>query len=540
MSQVNLDALIGREDLEIKDSKHSANQTPGVNISSLKKGELFMESLKKPQFQRSTWEWTPEKVYNLINSFRSGDLIPAIILWRGDGYNFVIDGAHRLSALIAWVNNDYGVGNLSQSFFGTNVERGQIEKAKETKRLVDENIGTYDDIVWAGANRDKALKERVEIAQLISARSIDLQWVPGNASQAEASFFRINEAASPLDSTEKRLLKARNKPMAIAARAIIRAGSGHKYWGKFSQKNQTTIEDIALEISDWLFKPQLETPVKTLDIPLAGKSYSTSTQELILNVVNFSNDIKIVDASKIKKTEDFPENNIADESSDGEVTINYLGKTKKMLANLTGTPSSSLGLHPAIYFYSKQGRYQITAFMAMLHLVKDYEARDQLTNFTMVRKKFEEFLWQHKSLVNQATTTWGSGAKGYVNLSKLFNYIITEFRNNRTESDIVNLLDEHEDYKFFKSGVRELNPKKRKDFSGESKSEVFMREGVENALRCHVCGGYLHKNSIQIDHDLEIENNGVGNADNGKLTHPYCNSIKKKLKVIGFIKPPIA
>jgi hypothetical protein len=535
MSQVNLDALITREDLEVKDSKQSANQTPGINISSLKIGQLFMESLKKPQFQRSTWEWTPEKVYNLIKSFTSGDLIPAIILWRGDGYNFVIDGAHRLSALIAWVNNDYGIGNLSQSFFGINVERGQIEKAKETKRMVDENIGTYEDIVWAGANRDTALIERVKIAQLISARAIDLQWVPGDASQAEASFFRINEAAAPLDSTEKRLLKARNKPMAIAARSIIRAGSGHKYWGKFSQTNQSRIEEIALEISDWLFKPQLETPVKTLDIPLAGKSYSPSTQELILNVVNFSNDIKIVDASRIKKTEDFPENNIPDESLDGETTIEYLTKTKRMLANLTGTPSSSLGLHPAIYFYSKQGRYQITAFMAMLHLVKDYETRNQLVNFTTVRKNFEEFLWQYKSIVNQATTTWGSGAKGYINLSKLFSYIITEFRNEKTEEEILILLDSHDDYNFFKSGVRELNPKKRKEFSTESKSEVFMREGVESALRCHICGGYLHKNSIQIDHDLEIENQGIGNADNGRLTHPYCNSIKKKLKTIGFL-----
>lgn len=538
MSQVNLDALIGREDLEIKDdSKQFANQTPGINISSLKKGELFMESLKKPQFQRSTWEWTPEKVYNLVKSFTSGDLIPSIILWQGDGYNFVIDGAHRLSALIAWVNNDYGMGNLSQSFFGTSVEKGQIEKSKETKRLIDEKIGTYHDIVWAGANRDKAIKERVEIAQLISARSIDLQWVPGNASKAEASFFTINEAASPLDSTEKRLLKARNKPMAIAARAIIRAGSGHKYWGKFSTKNQSAIEETALEISDWLFKPQLETPVKTLDIPLAGKSYSTSTQELILNVVNFSNNIKIVDASRIKKTEDFPENNIPDETSDGEVTINYLSNTKKMLANITGTLSSSLGLHPAIYFYSKQGRYQITAFMAILHLVKEYENRDQLVNFTIVRNLFEEFLWKHKSLVNQATTTWGSGAKGYLNLSKLFNYIINELNNKKTEQQIINLLDEHEDYNFYKSGIRELNPKKRKDFSTESKSEVFMREGIEAALRCSICGGYLHKNSIQIDHDIEIENEGIGNADNGRLTHPYCNSIKKKLKSIGFIKP---
>lgn len=536
MSQVNLDALIIREDLEIKETKQLANQTTNIDISNLKKGNLFVESLRKPQFQRSTWEWTPEKVYNLVRSFTNGDLIPAIILWRGEGYNFVIDGAHRLSALIAWVNNDYGIGTLSQSFFGSALERGQKEKAKETKKLIEDSIGSYEEIVFAGANKDKAPKEKIEIALRISALSIVLQWVPGNASQAEASFFTINEAASPLDGTEKRLLKARNKPMAIAARAIIRAGSGHKYWGKFSAKSQETIEEIASQISDWLFLPQLETPVKTMDIPIAGKSYSSITQELILNVVNFSNGIKIVDASRIKNADDFPENSIADEISDGEETIKYLRNAQKMLGNITGTQSSSLGLHPAIYFYSKQGRYQITAFMAMLNLVKDYESRKQLENFTTVRKKFEEFLWNHKTIVNQATTTWGSGAKGYVNLSKLFNFIIAEFLADKNEEQIIDILDKNQEYSFFKAGVRELNPQRRKDFSTESKTEVFMREGVESTLRCNICGGFLHKNSIQIDHDLEIENGGIGNSDNGKLVHPYCNSIKKNLKAKGFLK----
>ncbi len=539
MSQVNLDALIPREDLEIKEIKPAAKQTPGINISSLRKGELFVESLRKPQFQRSTWEWSPDKVYNLVKSFTNGDLIPAIILWRGDGNNFVIDGAHRLSALIAWVNDDYGIGNHSVSFFGSNMERGQVEKARQVKKMIEDDMGKYQDIVWAGQHQDKAPKERIEIAQRISALSIDLQWVPGNASQAEESFFRINEAASPLDATEKRLLKARNKPMAIAARAIIRSGGGHKYWGKFPTDNQEKIESIASELHDWLFKPQLETPVKTLDIPLAGKSYSESTQELILNVVNFSNSVKIVDASKIKKTDDFPEQSVSDETSEGQETIRYLTNTRKMLSNITGTFSSSLGLHPAIYFYSHQGRYQITAFMAILPLIKDYESKKQLMNFIMVRKRFEEFLWKHKNLIHQATTTWGSGAKGYNNLSKLFDYIIQQLRAVKTEEEILGLLDEHEDYSFFKPGGRELNPKHRKTFSTESKSEVFMREGIVNALRGIICGGYLHQNSIQIDHSLEIENGGIGNADNGGLTHPYCNSIKMVLIEIGFIKPSV-
>lgn len=538
MSQVNLDALIPREDLEIKEIKNLPSQSRDINISFLQKGQLWVESLRKPQFQRSTWEWSPEKVFGLIKSFTDGDLIPAIILWKGEGNIFVIDGAHRLSALMAWVNDDYGYGTMSRVFFTDNMETGQKEKARLTKKLIEENIGAYKDIVHAGANQGSSPEEYVRIAQMITGKAIDLQWVPGNASQAEESFFKINEAASPLDGTEKRLLRARNKPMAIAARAIIRAGRGHKYWDKFSENNQEKVEEVSSVIHDWLFKPELITPVKTFDIPLAGKSYSDTTQQLILNVVNFSNGIKIVDASKAKKKEDFPEYSIPDETTDGMETIKYLINTKKMLANIVGTQSSSLGLHPAIYFYSHQARYQITAFMAIINLIRDYERREQLIKFTTIRKKFEEFLWTNKNLVNQATTTWGSGAKGYINLSKLFDFIIQHLIGKKSEGEIIKELDSNPDYNFFKSGVRELNPKKRKDFSSESKSEVFLRAVQTNVLRCNICGGFLHVNSIQIGHEQDKKNDGKGNADNGSLEHPYCNSIKDNLLSIGFIKQP--
>lgn len=533
MSQVNLDALIPREDLEIKEIKNLPTQSRDINISFLQKGQLWVESLRKPQFQRSTWEWSPEKVYNLIKSFTDGDLIPAIILWKGEGNIFVIDGAHRLSALMAWVNDDYGYGNMSRTYFSDNMERGQIEKARSTKKLIEENIGSYNDIVYAGANQTTAPAEHVKIAQKINGQAIDLQWVPGNASQAEESFFKINEAASPLDGTEKRLLRARNKPMAIAARAIIRAGRGHKYWDKFPAENQRKVEEISTEIHDWLFKPELITPIKTWDISLAGKSYSDTTQQLILNVVNFSNGIKIVDASKAKKSEDFPEYLKQDEASGGLETIKYLSNTKKMLANIVGMQSCSLGLHPAIYFYSHQGRYQITSFMAIINLVKDYEERKQLIKFTTVRKHFEEFLWKHKNLVNQATTTWGSGAKGYVNLTKLFDFIIQCLLAKNTEDVILSKLDSHENYSFFKAGVRELNPKNRADFSNESKSEVFLKAAQTSILRCNICGGFLHSNSIQIGHDKDKKDGGKGNADNGRLEHPYCNATKDKLIELG-------
>src|SRR5580704_10113678 len=66
-----------------------------------------------PDFQRETTEWDPQRVVGLIQTFIEGDLVPAVILWQNKELLFVIDGSHRLSALTAWVHNDYGDGQLS-------------------------------------------------------------------------------------------------------------------------------------------------------------------------------------------------------------------------------------------------------------------------------------------------------------------------------------------------------------------------------------------------------------------------------------------
>ncbi len=57
------------------------------------------------------------------------------------------------------------------------------------------------------------------------------------------------------------MLKARKKPDGLAARAIIRSGTGHKYWAKFTEPKQTEIEKVATEINKLLFIP----PAKNTD-----------------------------------------------------------------------------------------------------------------------------------------------------------------------------------------------------------------------------------------------------------------------------------
>src|SRR5437868_5924281 len=81
--KVNLDALIPRDDMASGD----ASKMRADAIYHLKHTDLTYENnqyqvLRKPDFQRETYSWTPEKVCDLISSYAKESLVPAIVLWR--------------------------------------------------------------------------------------------------------------------------------------------------------------------------------------------------------------------------------------------------------------------------------------------------------------------------------------------------------------------------------------------------------------------------------------------------------------------------
>jgi len=140
---VNLDGLIPREDFEAKpDQASGANFAATQTITELETGKFFYSVLKKPDFQRETANWTPDTLAELIKSFVNDDLVPAIILWRSPSNDvFVIDGSHRLSSLIAWVQDDYGDGDISREFFAHSIPDAQIEAPSKTRNIIKKEVG---------------------------------------------------------------------------------------------------------------------------------------------------------------------------------------------------------------------------------------------------------------------------------------------------------------------------------------------------------------------------------------------------------------
>lgn len=510
MAKVNLDALIPREDFEVDGGASVQGLADKLKISELVKGEsFFYSSLRKPDFQRETSDWDKYKIAAFIKSFIEGDLIPSIILWQAGQYTFVIDGAHRLSALISWVNSDYGDGFISQSFFNHDIDNEQKKIAEQTKRFVDKEVGTYTSFMDAVRNPEQANPKLLESANRLGFLSLQLQWVTGSSEKAESSFFTINQKATPISDTEIALLKSRKKPYAMSSRAILRSGAGHKYWDDFSIETQGEIEKLAKEINENLFTPELKNPVKTLDLPLAGKGYSSRSLPLIFDLVKLSNNV-----SSKEVVEDL----------NGDETVKYLKNTLKIVRRFTTTHPSSLGLHPAVYFYSEKGRYQPTAFMAWIEIIKKYNSNKNFDSFIKIRRKFEQALVAYKYLTNQVTVKYGSGLKGYKQLKEVYEKLIELVSE---ENSIPNIGIQ------MKQSFPYLNIDYKGDtstsaaFNSNTKSEVFINSALAEATKCKVCEGYIHINSITIDHVDRKEDGGLGVAENGQIAHPYCNSTYK-------------
>ena len=215
--QLVMDAMIRRADFwqRGKDKVTAPHETSARHISTialdnLKSDSSIVLSLRKPDFQRETNQWSPSQAVTFIKSFIDGDLVPSIILWASiDGLIFVIDGAHRISALRAWIEDDYGDGATSISFFNGEIPAEQKKAAKAMRLAVEREIGTYKS--YQEKNKARANNPSIQFDEVVArrlghiiTRQLDLQWVTGNEEVAEASFFKINTQGTPLDKTKKK------------------------------------------------------------------------------------------------------------------------------------------------------------------------------------------------------------------------------------------------------------------------------------------------------------------------------------------------
>jgi Protein of unknown function DUF262 len=430
---VNLDALIQREDFAADGGTPAGNTDNTIGIHHLANNNFFTGSLRKPDFQRETTSWKPSSICDLIESFLDGKLIPAIILWQSGQYNFVIDGAHRISALLAWVYDDYGDKRRSLAFFDNNIPDEQKKLAEQTRLLVNQRVGPfseYNDALNAMFDAPPHLRPRLTG---LSRNSFVAQWVrETDAEGAQNSFFKINQQGTPLDATERRILKARHSATAIATRAITRAGGGHRYWQRFPKAMADKVAKLGLELHDAMYKPPLGgMPIKTSDVPVCGRGYNQLP--FVFDFVNLANSV-LIDDSTTKQ--DVKDNLPAD--PDGSLTLAYLENVRRKIQRITTNEPGSLGLHPLVYFYTRGGRFQPAAFLAVSQFVDLLVKEARLDQFTKYRAAFEAFLLNHKEVYSLVVSKRGSGKRSRPALLDFFNRVLSFLADGKTDEDILN------------------------------------------------------------------------------------------------------
>ena len=192
----NLDAFLLREDFFAESDKSKSQQEEFVEIGLTDLKDTFSGMMRKPDFQRTTAAWDARRIMQFIKSFAEGDLIPGIIFWNSPttGNILVVDGAHRISALLAWIHDDYGDMVTSQGFLGFQPNKEQTDAAATTRKLVNSKVGRFSEI-WNALDNPNAIPRHKELAPNVKKRRLPVQWVRGDAQTVTESFFRESISA---------------------------------------------------------------------------------------------------------------------------------------------------------------------------------------------------------------------------------------------------------------------------------------------------------------------------------------------------------
>jgi hypothetical protein len=520
-AKVNLDALIKREDFSVSGPGEAPKKT-SIQIRQLEAADFFYESLRKPDFQRDTEEWDPKTVAGLIRTFIEDDLIPAVILWQNKGLCYVIDGAHRLSALIAWVQDDYGDGARSKEFYNGVIPDEQLRYAKRTRKMVEREFGSYADHLESMRNPELYGPDIVKRALTLGSLSLELQWVKGNVAKAENSFIRINQRAAMITPQELELIEKRKQPAVIASRAIIRRGTGHQYWAKMVPEKQEQIKTLGDEVFRLIFEPPMPNPVTTINLPAGGPVYSGTALRMTFDFVRLC----VGTAS-------------TDEDSTGDHAITYLERTKNVMQFILSSERNSIGLHPAVYFYSWTAKQQPILFLIFAELMMDLQQKKKLSQFIAVREKLEDYLIFNRALVSQVVRKFGTKSSGYVHVTEFYSKLIDHLIAGVSTKKLTEAIRAEAIFKFLQpeESPYEATPKA---YSSAMKAGIVMRTLLLKELVCPICRGKLPPQCLSFDHVQRLQDGGVSSVDNAQLTHPYCNTGVKEKRHSDEVKAKVA
>lgn len=497
----------------------------------------IIKCLFKADNQRSTECWNVQEIANFIEDCTEDQNINLCILYWKDihGNIYIIDGAHRLSCIYAWINRYFADEQVPQA---PNFNDPQ----KQDIRYLRNYLGDLADFQKICTDAEFAEKK-----SKLGDIKISFRQVLGTAEDARRVFQSINSDTKRLDKYEEYHLRSRGSDAYYAIYACCYINDDKSNLEELQYTRLNELIELGERIHQLLFSTIL------LDNEMShGKKIGLVNE--LMNIIAGDQILNIMSLNQ------------------GEHVENLMSHLLTILCRIatpvknTGVPS--LGFHPYLYFYKDQ-RFQITSFLAWFSIV--YEIHESLMqihhrtisfkDFTRVRRSVEFLIANFPVATTETVGKFGSGIKGYdrlqivykaficlslemevdfddeeclntfiLSMSKAFKYI------NFNEFYVERFLGGYDDavVKHVVGYVESISPisrSKPKAFSALTKSLLKHNFLVGNHNFCLICDGLIYLDSTESDHRIAKAVGGQGVLENGLLVHPICNRMKSDLSL---------
>lgn len=564
--RVHLDHLIKRQSLRYTLPASVDNNMrlppqrsdPSIRFDDIRQEDGWFSKIVKPDFQRATCAWSPENCVTFLNSVIRRRIIPSIILWRSSetGLLYVLDGAHRLSVLRAWMHDDWG--DKAGEFYPDDENRPKIiAAAKLTRHAVNESIGAFKEFVDAynefismtfegGApmlvmSTAKAEMARFYAEAIQSSRTLHAQWEDGDYSAAEESFLAINRHGVRLDELESLLIEHRNGSMSRVIMSISNAGAPGHYWPELPPSDPmpamlrdklASFNDRCKQLHQTLFVPPFDTRVTDVNVPFLVAPGHFRKQQHLIEFLPLLAEGGAVGAERV------PELLGKDCRADAcAVILNadvLISLFENKLEHLGGPSNGSLSLAlvPLIYWYNRKGTFVRGLTYGWAHWLLSgtkMEVQDRKIAFSSIRGDLEQALILYKDEFSDIQHRAGAGFKSLPKLTTFIQQLVSVLIDARLQDEKAR---EEGLAKLFgvKTSATAGRGGKSRSFTKAARTEINVRELLSSSLRCEICDGVIDlKQGVQYDHKHLYASGGASTSENGRPTHPFCNLFRERI-----------
>jgi len=485
----------------------------------------IIKCLYKADNQRSTEYWCLDEIIEFIwECLSNPNTWLTVLYWKDEHGNiYIIDGGHRISLLLAWSLRYFADEQVDDSPHFN-------EQQKKDIRYVRTRLGEFCD--FQKLFTDPQFEPQ---KQNLDKLNIKFNQVIGSPEDARKAFESINSKSKRLDRWEEAHLRNRGHDLFYVIYACCYIDDNKANLIDLGEQYLNHIIILGEKIHKLLFSTIL------LDTDLAhGKRIGLVTE--LLNIL--TNDLADV---------------VDDPEGQGQRVYEQLVGLYTILSRITKPEADnsnvSLGLHPQLYFF-KEGRFQITSFLAWFAIIAELHQTKKLQSFACVRKNVELLIVNFPIATTETVGKFGSGVKGHDRLQivykafiKISSLLAIDLEDEQSLNTVVLALSKSFDYLNFNDfleggfmGVRDnqviqqlvdyvlqIKPQERpksQKFSTTTKTILKQVFQIHNQNFCLICDGLLYSPATEVDHRIARALGGQATIENAALLHPYCNRFK--------------